>query len=321
MKKALVLSLIFCLAFLFGCNSEKQDAKNNGKLKGTITLSGAFALYPMVTKWKEEYRKICPDVQIEVSAGGAGKGITDALNGLVDIGMVSRDITESEIQKGAWFVPVVKDAVVGVINSNNPVFGEIQIKGLTSEILAKIFITGDIKTWGEAIGEPSKSKDRIQVYTRSDACGAADVWAKYMGKKQEDLNGIGVFGDPGIAQAIQKDKFGIGYNNIAFAYNAKTRQINEGLKALPLDINKNGMIDINENLYSTFDVLLKSIAENVYPSPPARNLFLVTKQKPSNPLVLHFLNWVLTDGQKYVTESGYIGLKDDILISAKNKLK
>jgi phosphate transport system substrate-binding protein len=321
LKKALTLCLLFSIILLIGCHSENKDSIEKSNLKGNISLSGAFALYPMVIKWKEEYNKSYPDVRIDVSAGGAGKGIADALSGLVNIGMVSRDISQSEIDLGAWFVPVAKDAVVGVVNANNPVIQDIQEKGFTIDILTKIFITGEIKTWGEAIGDPSKSDEIIQVYTRSDACGAADIWAKLLGKKQEDLNGIGVFGDPGIAQAIQNDKYGIGYNNIAFAYNPATRKVNERLKALPLDINKNGMIDNNENFYDNFDELLKSISDNVYPSPPARNLFLVTKQKPDNPLVINFLNWVLTEGQKFVVESGFIKLENETLKNAEDKLK
>lgn len=49
------------------------------ELQGEIQLSGAFALYPMAVKWAEEFRKIHPKVRIDISAGGAGKGITDAL--------------------------------------------------------------------------------------------------------------------------------------------------------------------------------------------------------------------------------------------------
>ena len=52
----------------------------------------------MAVRWAEEFRKIYPDVRIDLSAGGAGKGITDALNNMVDIGMVSREIYNEEIK-------------------------------------------------------------------------------------------------------------------------------------------------------------------------------------------------------------------------------
>ena len=46
------------------------------KSTGQISISGAFALYPMVVRWADEYRKISPDVRFDISAGGAGKGIS-----------------------------------------------------------------------------------------------------------------------------------------------------------------------------------------------------------------------------------------------------
>ncbi|MCX9013142.1 MAG: substrate-binding domain-containing protein, partial [Candidatus Methanoperedens sp.] len=77
-----------------------QTSVSSKGLEGTITLSGAFALYPMAVRWGEEFQKLHPKVKVEVSAGGAGKGMADTLGGLVDIGMVSRDIDKSEIEKG-----------------------------------------------------------------------------------------------------------------------------------------------------------------------------------------------------------------------------
>ncbi len=61
-------------------------------LSGTVTLSGAWALYPMAVRWAEEFKKVHPGVRIDVQAGGAGKGMADALMGMADFGMVSREI-------------------------------------------------------------------------------------------------------------------------------------------------------------------------------------------------------------------------------------
>ncbi|MDP4268134.1 MAG: substrate-binding domain-containing protein, partial [Bacteroidota bacterium] len=188
MKKALYSLLIISILGI-GCQSGKNKTKDNGKdLKGNISISGAFALYPLVVKWAEEFHKLYPNVKIDVSAGGAGKGMTDALSGMVNLGMVSRDVTKEEIAKGAWFIPVTKDAVVATVNEKNPVLNDILKKGIKKEIFKEIFITGKIKTWGQAID--NNNKDQIKAFTRSDACGAAEVWAKYLGKKQEDLQGI-----------------------------------------------------------------------------------------------------------------------------------
>ena len=104
---------------------------------------------------------------------------------------------------------------------------------------------------------------------------------------------------------------GMGYNNVAYAYDVNTRQKYEGIEILPIDFNGNGQIDSVENVYQSLDSLMKAISEGVYPSPPARELYFISKGKPNNELVNLFLNWVLTKGQQYVARAGYVGLSED----------
>lgn len=290
------------------------------KSSGQISISGAFALYPMVIRWADEYKKINPDVRFDISAGGAGKGISDALNGMVEIGMVSREIYPEEVKKGAFAVAVTKDAVVAVVSELNPVLNDILTKGLKKDAGNNIWITGRYTTWSQAFG--SQKTPPIHIYTRSDACGAAEMWAKFYGKKQEDLLGVGVFGDPGLAQAVKKDPLGIGFNNIGYAYDATTRQQIKGLKVVPIDLNNNGKIDSDENFYSSMNDLIAAIASGKYPSPPSRELYFVMKGNPKNNKVLTaFIRWVLTDGQKYVNEAGYISLAKETIESEKKKIE
>ena len=288
------------------------------RLEGRITLSGAFALYPMAVKWAEEFKKLHPDVTIDVSAGGAGKGITDALGGMVDLGMVSREIYPEETRNGAFPFAVVKDAVVPVVSEANPILQELLKKGLKKEAGNHIWISGQYKAWNQVVKTSSNAP--LRVYTRSDACGAAEVWAKYFGKKQEDLLGSGVFGDPGLALAVKKDPLGIGFNNIGYAYDHTTKKQVKGIRVLPLDINNNGVIDPEENFYDTMDQLIDAIATGKYPSPPARELYLVSKSKPQKKIVTEFVKWILSEGQKYVYETGYISLPKEKLALETRKL-
>jgi len=290
------------------------------KQSGQISISGAFALYPMVVKWADEYKKINPRVRFDISAGGAGKGISDALNGMVEIGMVSREIYPEEMKKGAFPIAVTKDAVVAVVNELNPSINEIMTKGLKKDAGNNIWITGKYTTWAQAFGV--KSASPLHIYTRSDACGAAEMWAKFFGKKQEDLLGVGVFGDPGLAQAVKRDPLGIGYNNIGYAYDATTKKLIKGLKVVPVDLNNNGKIDSDENFYDSMNDIIGAIASGKYPSPPARELYFVMKGNPKNNKVLtEFIRWVLSDGQKFVNEAGYIILPEERIKSEKTKLQ
>jgi phosphate transport system substrate-binding protein len=317
MKKTLIFILIASLTVHF---FHTQPVQAQQKLSGQISISGAFALYPMAVKWAEEFRKIHPGVKIDISAGGAGKGIADALSGMVEIGMVSREINPEELKKGAYPIAVTKDAVVAVVSEQNPLLKDILAKGLKKDAGNQIWITGKYKGWSQAFG--IKSTAPIHIYTRSDACGAAEMWAKYFGKKQEDLLGVGVFGDPGLAQAVKKDPLGIGFNNIGYAYDAATKQPIKGLRVVPLDLNNNGKIDADENFYNNMNDLIAAIASGKYPSPPARELYFVTKGNPKNNKVLtEFIRWVLTDGQKYVHDAGYIALPKDKIATEQKKIQ
>ena len=237
--------------------------------------------------------------------------MTDVLNNMVDIGMVSREIYPEEVKKGALGIAVTKDAVVPVISALNPSLNEILTVGLKPEAFNDIWITGKFKTWAQAIN--ANSKGPIHVYTRSDACGAGEVWAKYFGKKQEDLLGSGVFGDPGLALAVKKDPLGIGYNNIGYAYDFKSKKQISGIRVVPIDLNRNGKIDPEENFYNTMDELIDAIGKGKYPSPPARDLYFVLNKKPTNKVLKEFLKCVLSDGQKFVNETGYINLPKNVL--------
>jgi phosphate transport system substrate-binding protein len=274
-------------------------------LEGTISISGAFALYPITVKWADEFRKLHPKVKFNISAGGAGKGITDALSGLVDIGLASRDISPEEVKKGAYTIYVTKDAVIPTFNTGNPNAAALLAKGVKRDQFLNIFVTGNIKDWKQVAGKVSVP---IHIYTRSDAAGAAETWAKYFNKKQEDLLGVAVYGDPGLAQAVKKDVTAIGFNNIAYLYDLKTRKQVAGVHALPIDVNGNGKIDANENFYGTVDELTDAIATGKYPSPPARNLGFLFKGKPKKKELVEFVKYALTDGQKFIDENGYIAL-------------
>jgi len=317
MIKKTGIVFFFFLVLFFSIVQKPVIAQDN--TKGTITLSGAWALYPMAVRWAEEFRKIYPNVKIDLSAGGAGKGITDALNDMVDLGMVSREIYSEELKKGAYSITVTKDAVVPVISASNPSLDIILSKGLKKEAGNNIWITGIYKTWAQAFG--IKGTTLMHIYTRSDACGAAEVWAKYFNKKQEDLLGSGVYGDPGLALAVKRDPLGIGYNNIGYAYDSKTKKQLAGIRILPIDINNDGKITPDEDFYNSMDDLIIAIANGKYPSPPARELYFVTNGKPQKEVVVKFLQWVLSDGQKYVNESGYITLSKEKITSELKKIQ
>lgn len=173
---------------------------------------------------------------------------------------------------------------------------------LTFSIVLLIGCLVSCTTAAQTVGTP------VNVYTRSDACGAAQTWAVYLGDyHQEDLLGTAVYGDPGLAEAVIVDALGIGYNNLNYAYDMSSGRPVSGLAIIPLDTNADGRIDSSEAFYDDKKSLTAAIADGRFPSPPARDLNLVTFTEFKG-LTRQFIQWILTDGQVYVDEVGYIAL-------------
>lgn len=317
--QGIVLGLSLLLSACVPAVPAIQPSSNGGELKGTIAVSGAFALYPMMTLWAEEFTKLHPDVAFDVQGGGAGKGMTDTLAGAVDIGMISRKIKPEEESQGAYWVAVAKDGVFPIVSAQNPLLARIIAKGITQSSFNGIFITGEIKTWGQVIGDKSFA-DEIHVFGRSDSAGAADQWALFAGGKvQGDLLGIGVNGEPAHVDTVRKDPLGIGFSNLNSAFDPSSGNVVDGIVVAPIDINGNGVVDAGEH-YQNKAEAVRVIADGTYPSPPARFENLATKGRP-NGLVLEFIKWILTDGQGYLDAGGYVPLSPEQQAESLGKLK
>ena len=88
----------------------------------------------------EEYEKINPNVNIEVNTSDSSTGMSATAEGILDIGMASRDLKDSEIEKGLTSTAIAKDGIAVVINKENTV------TDITLEELRKIY-TGEVTTW------------------------------------------------------------------------------------------------------------------------------------------------------------------------------
>lgn len=112
------------------------------KLSGKLTLSGSTSVEKVMEKLREEYIKLNPDVQVEITYSGSGAGIKDAIAGKVDIAMSSRALKDEEktsLDENIFAL----DAIAVIVNAENP------IDALNSEQITNIF-TGITRTWADA---------------------------------------------------------------------------------------------------------------------------------------------------------------------------
>ena len=322
MKKRILIISVAILALLLNFEGKPRNPDPSPKDVKTISIafSGAYSLYTLTQLWASEYNKTHPDVRFDIQSGGAGKGLTDCISGGVDVGMFSRELNQNE-KAQVWSLWLCKDAILPTVNSHNPYINDLRIRGLKKAEALAIYSDHTITTWEQLLGTNSKTPHNINVYTRADAAGAADTWASFFGKKQENIKGIGVNGDPGLADAVKKDVNGIGFNSYPFIYDIRSGKKFLNIEVIPIDVNENGKIDPEENFYDNINIFEKGVNDGKYPSPPSRNLYYLLKAGKSPQVeVLNFFQWVLTDGQKFLAQAGYVPLPKSDLQSSLKKL-
>ena len=109
--------------------------------KGKITISGSTSVAPVMEKLAEEYKKLNPDVTIDIQQPGSGAGIQAATEGSVEIGMSSRELKDEEKEK-LTEKQIALDGIAVIVNNNN------NITSLTSEQIKGIYI-GEIADWAD----------------------------------------------------------------------------------------------------------------------------------------------------------------------------
>lgn len=315
-KSFLPCALILFSTFINSCN-QKEKPSSDPSLEGSITISGAFALYPLIADLSYRFRISYPEVRIHVIPGSSMRGKTEISFFLTDIGLYSRN--PDSVLSDFWEIKIARDAVVPIINSGHPDRDALMKHGMKNEVFAGIFTDTTQIRWKNIpyCNDPHP----VSVYHRSDACGASNIWSHFLDITPASFTGIGVYGDPGMIQAIMTDPYSIGYVNLRYAYNTLNREIIEQIMIVPIDFNDNNIIDEPEQLYSSLDHMIMAIDSGLFPSPPARDLYLITKKKPTDRISLTFLRWILGEGQDYIETNGYARLDEQALDHEIKKLK
>jgi phosphate transport system substrate-binding protein len=304
--RKILLSFVAAMTLLTGCKQAGEPAVSPlHTQQGPIRITGAFALYPLMSTWVKEYEKTHPGVTFELTAIGSGGGVDEVLAGRCDLAMVSAEVPEDQ-DTLLWVFPVANLGVVPVISAKNPYRVQVMRSGIRRDELMALFSNQHPKTWGDLYGKPGK--DPVHVYVRSDKSGATDVLARYLVLQRAEIYGDGKPGEDSLVASVIQDPLSLGYCNLIYAIDPRTMTFREGFIVLPLDFNENGVIEHRENFYDSVVHLERAMWTGRYPYSLIRHLCLASKGFPKTREIVQFLEYCLTDGQKLVCEAGYVDL-------------
>ena len=126
----------------YSASVENAPAYVSQGVSGKVVIAGSSSVTPVMEKLKEAYNAINPDVTIEVQMSDSSTGVTYAIDGTCDLGMASRELKNSEVEKGAISTVIALDGIAVIVNN------EAEFTNLTAEQVMKIY-TGEITDWLE----------------------------------------------------------------------------------------------------------------------------------------------------------------------------
>ncbi len=291
----------------------------------TITTAGSTTVFSLSQEWAARFQYDYPAFMVNPSTGGSGLGQSQIAEQLIDVGASSSYPENDYIQANpnVSIIPISADALGIVVNP--------EVNGTSFKLdcdMAVAIFQRNVTTWEELeviFGVIVAQTGSINVYVRSDASGTTATFAKWLETSDDNPNpfanytwrlghsetlswapGISsVDGNPGVAVGVLGDEHGIGYVGLAFMngltpaelYNPSIDEYIEpsfanSLKALPAYLADPGADLMNSEL------------EGAYPI--ARLLYYLVHKDNLGWHVLVYLNWVLTRGQTFISNVGYV---------------
>ena len=280
--RALEFALVLLVSLLSGCQGQSPPQAGSVQLKGSETLR------PLLTMCAEDFMARNPHIDVMVQGGGSGAGIAALLQGTVDIGMASRELSDKEQQYAARqglevrAFDVALDGITVVVHVDNPV------EALTLEQLRGMF-TGNLQSWQDVSGVPQA----IIALSRMPGSGIAELF------RQRVLGGADYSGtvqqmptNEAIVTAVASQPWAIGYTGFVAVRVARGR-----VKLVPLQASRQA---------SPVAPTPETIRAQRYPL--ARLLHLYTVMEPTGSVKV-FMDFCRSPrGQELVQKAGYLAI-------------
>ena len=297
-----------------GVDKDLPTYQKTSGVSGNLSSIGSDTLANLMTLWAEEYKRLYPNVNIQIQAAGSSTAPPALTEGTSNIGPMSRKMKSKEIEAfekrfgyKPMAIPVAIDALAVYTHKDNP------LKGLTIPQVDAIFSStrkcgykADINRWGD-VGLTGQWANRdIQIFGRNSVSGTYGYFKK-VGLCKGDAKST-VNEQPGSASVVQSvatSLNGVGYSGIGY----KT----SGVKALPI-AKKDGK------------PFIEATSENATAGkyPLSRFLYVYVNKAPNKPLApleKEFLKMVLSKvGQEVVVKDGYIPLPAKVAAKQLSKL-
>lgn len=301
-----------------------------GIAQAAITGAGSTFVFPVLSRWAADFKKLGGD-EVNYQSIGSGGGIAQIKAGTVDFGATDKPLSPDELSAaGLAQFPVVIGGIVPVINIPGSHAGQVKFSG---PLLAAIY-AGQITTWNDpaikklnpTLRFPTK---KITVVHRSDGSGTTYNFTHYLGQVSSGWKakmgegttvdwpvGVGGKGNEGVAGYVKQIPYSIGY--VEYAYVLQNHMVyalmrnGAGHYIQPSAASfQAAAATADWSKAKDFDLVMTN-APGAKSYPIAASTFVLMYKQPKNPAgsaaAIKFFKWSLTKGQKQAVALDYVPL-------------
>jgi phosphate transport system substrate-binding protein len=309
---ALALGSTLASAQAVQVDSSVAAYQKTSGVSGNINSVGSDTMNNMMALWAETFRKMYPNVKIQIEGKGSGTAPPALIAGTSQFGPMSRAMKASEIDqfeaKYGYKPTQIRtsyDALAIYVSKDNPL--EKLTLAQADAVFSKTRRRGgkDVKTWGDLGLTGDWAGRPISIYGRNSASGTYGFFKEHVLQTGDYRDTVKEQpGSASVVQGVTEDRFGIGYSGIGY----KT----SGVKALQL-----------ADKDQFFDGAYGNVTSGKYPL--SRFLYIYINKapgKPLDPLVKEYIKLILSkEGQEVVVKDGYLPLSPAIVAEERKKVE
>ena len=313
-----------------------------------LNAAGATFPYPIYSKWFSEYHMLHPDIEINYQSIGSGGGIRQVTEGTVDFGASDMPMTDAQLTEAQGKHKTKILNLPSVLGADVPAYNIPGVSGevkFTPEALAGIFL-GRITKWNDkaitSVNPGVNFPDRDIIVThRSDGSGTTFIWTDYLSKISADWEskvgrntsvqwpiGLGGKGNEGVAGLIRQMQGSIGYIELIYAvqnnipYGSVRNSAGNFVKASLESVT--AAAASAPKMPADFRVSITNApGKDAFPISSFTWLLVPQQAKDAakGKILVDFLNWMVTDGQKMTTALSYAPLPDNVAQKVKEAIE
>ncbi len=286
--KYLITSALFlaCIgSCMTGYSAANDHSAGDANAAQQLTMGCAPELVNLARQWTTAYKLVAPALQINLQELPAAPVAID--------GICLVTANSLPAKPDAWTLCLGHQAIVLLMNENNPELDEILQKGFRAEQFSNSFNGDNLQEIHPVVTDQPEVAAGIAAFTQS-------VQPALTARKVKDAAALFL--------ALQQDPKAIGFCRLADLTVDGQTTLPAGLRLAPIDKNNNGRMDAFENIYENTATLTRGIWIGKYPRELSGSLYAVSNSAPTDAAVIAFLTWITSDGGVLTQQQGFTSL-------------